>query len=71
MVTESTPADGIAAVLLDTWRIYERHDRMEDAAIEAGINLSTFKRRLHMLYRALGVGSSQQAGRVLREWGII
>lgn len=61
----------IAPILIETWRIYERHDRMVDAAAEAGVSLGAFKGRLHRLYRALGVGSSQRASRALRDWGII
>ncbi len=65
-MTEPIPPE-----LLETWRIYERHDRMVDAAKEAGCSLPAFKYRLRRLYRHLGVGSSQAAGRVLREERII
>lgn len=66
-----TGAPEIPALLLDTWRIYERHDRMVDAAEAAGVSFATFKKRLRELYRILGVQSSQQAGRVLRQKGIL
>lgn len=66
-----TGAPEIPALLLDTWRVYERHDRMVDAAEAAGVSFAMFKKRLRELYTLLGVNSSQQAGRVLRERGVL
>lgn len=63
--------EDIPQVLLDTWRVYERHDRMVDAALEAGVSVAMFKKRLRDLYARLDVSSSQQAGRVLRERGLL
>lgn len=63
--------EDIPQVLLDTWRVYERHGRMVDAALEAGVSVAMFKKRLRDLYARLDVSSSQQAGRVLRERGLL
>lgn len=71
MVAQPQAAPDVPAPLLEAWLVYERHDRMADAAAEAGVSLAVLKRRLHDLYVLLGVSSSQQAGRVLRESGII
>jgi len=46
--------EDIPQVLLDTWRVYERHDRMVDAALEAGVSVAMFKKRLRDLYARLG-----------------
>lgn len=62
---------GLNPLLVETWLLYEQHDRMEDAARAAGCTVHAFKRRLHRLYQELGVGSSQRAGRALRDRGII
>jgi hypothetical protein len=66
-----TGAPEIPALLLETWSVYEQHDRMVDAAAAAGVSFAMFKKRLRELYTILGVKSSQQAGRVLRERGLV
>lgn len=71
MAVHASEAPDIPALLLETWLVYEGHERMVDAAAEAGVSLAVFKRRLHELYTLLGVRSSQQAGRSMRERGII
>lgn len=68
---KTSRAPDIPALLLETWRVYEQHDRMVDAAAAAGVSFAMFKKRLRELYVLLGVNSSQQAGRVLRERGVL